>query len=89
MARIMSERPKIWDEIFKKQGKVFNEPHAAMPGLVRLLKSMRARTVLDFGSGSGRHVIYLAKAGLSVFGLDNSTKGLQFTKEWLKREGLG
>jgi SAM-dependent methyltransferase len=84
----MTELPKIWDEIFRKQGIVFTEPHAAMPGLVRLLKSMRARTVLDFGSGSGRHVIYLAKAGLSVFGLDNSLRGLQFTKEWLKREGL-
>ena len=84
----MSELPKIWDEIFKKQGKVFTEPHAAMPGLVRLLKSMNARTVLDFGSGSGRHIIYLAKAGFSVFGLDNSPKGLQFTKEWLNREGL-
>lgn len=84
----MSELPKTWDEIYKKQGKVFTEPHAAMPGLVWLLKRMGARTVLDFGSGSGRHVIYLARAGLSVFGLDNSRQGIQFTKEWLEREGL-
>ena len=84
----MSEPLKTWNEIFKKQGKVFTEPHAAMPGLVRLLKGMGARTLLDFGSGSGRHVIYLAKAGLSVFGLDNSPKGIQFTKEWLEQEGL-
>jgi len=32
---IMSQLPKTWDEIFKKQGKVFIEPHAAIPGLVR------------------------------------------------------
>jgi len=85
---IMSQLPKTWDEIFKKQGKVFIEPHAAIPGLVRLLKERGARTLLDFGSGSGRHVIYLAKAGFSVFGFDHSPKGIQFTREWLEQEGL-
>jgi cyclopropane fatty-acyl-phospholipid synthase-like methyltransferase len=82
----MSENP--WDEIFKEQGAFFGEPHEDMPTIVELLKRKGSRTVLDLGSGSGRHVVYLAKCGFSVYGLDSSPEGIEITRNWLKREGL-
>lgn len=59
-----------------------------MPRIVHLLKDLEASTVLDLGSGSGRHVVYLAKNGFSVFGVDNSPEGMKLTRQWLADEGL-
>jgi cyclopropane fatty-acyl-phospholipid synthase-like methyltransferase len=59
-----------------------------MPRIVQLLKDRGASTVLDLGSGTGRHVVYLAKNGFSVFGLDNSPEGVRVTRQWLAVEGL-
>jgi SAM-dependent methyltransferase len=77
-----------WNEIFKRQGRVFTEPHKDMPGIVQLLKSRAASTVLDLGSGTGRHIVYLARNGFSVFGMDNSPEGINVTRQWLADEGL-
>lgn len=44
--------------------------------------------VLDLGCGTGRHIVYLARCGFSVFGLDNSHQGLKITRQWLCEEGL-
>lgn len=77
-----------WDKRFKKEGRVFEEPHEDLPGIVNLLKEKGARTVLDLGSGTGRHLVVLAKSGFSVFGLDNSRTGIRMAKNWLKSEGV-
>ena len=77
-----------WNEIFKQQGKVFTEPHKDMPRIVRLLKARGASTILDLGSGTGRHVVYLARSGFSVFGLDSSPEGISLTRQWLADQGL-
>ena len=67
---------------------MFTEPHEDMPGIVQLLKDRGASTILDLGSGTGRHIVYLARNGLSVFGLDNSPEGIEATRQWLVEEGL-
>lgn len=82
----MSENP--WDNVFKEHGAFFGQPHEDMPRVVELLKRNGSRTVLDLGSGSGRHVVYLAKCGFSVYGLDSSPEGIEITRNWLKQEGL-
>jgi len=84
----MRTTTKVWDKRFKKDGKVFEQPHEDMPGIISLLKEKGARTVLDLGSGSGRHLVSLARSGFSVFGLDNSLEGTRIAKNWLKHEGL-
>jgi len=56
---IMSQLPKTWMK-YLKTGQVFIEPHAAIPGLVRLLKE-REQGPSWIWKWFRRHVIYLAK----------------------------
>ncbi len=77
-----------WNEIFAAQGKVFNEPHADMPGFADRLTQIQANRVLDLGCGSGRHLIYLLKRGFEMYGFDQSPNGLALTREWLLQENL-
>jgi SAM-dependent methyltransferase len=84
----VSQSMNAWDEIFAREGRFFLEPHQDMPGIVRLLRERVARAVLDLGSGTGRHVAYLAQRGFSVSGLDNSREGMEATRRWLAGEGL-
>jgi cyclopropane fatty-acyl-phospholipid synthase-like methyltransferase len=84
----MPHYPITWDKIFELVGRESTEPHGDMPGLARLLKERRAETLLDLGCGSGRHLVYLARQGFSVHGLDNSPNGLSLARQWLAEEGL-
>jgi SAM-dependent methyltransferase len=84
----MPSSTDAWDEIFKRQGRVFREPHEDIPGIVQLLREHGASAVLDLGCGTGRHVLYLARSGFSVFGLDNSPEGIRLARQWLEEEGL-
>ena len=77
---------KAWDQIFGQEGKVFTEPHEDMAAIAQLLKEAGASNILDLGSGTGRHVVYLARRGFSVYGLDNSSHGVAITKKWLDEE---
>lgn len=79
---------EAWNRVYKQHGTVVTEPHEDMPSIVQSLKDRGASTVLDLGSGTGRHVIYLARNGFSVFGLDNSPAGIELTCRWLTDEGL-
>jgi SAM-dependent methyltransferase len=84
----MSQPTNAWDEIFKQQGRVFTEPHPDMAGIARWLRGRGARTILDLGSGTGRHVVTLARQGFAVFGIDASPEGIRATRQWLAEEGL-
>ena len=82
----MTQQP--WDTVFKEKGRYFNQPHEDIPGLAERLKERGAKTVLDLGSGTGRHVIYFAERGFDVYGIDNAETGLQMTRDWLKDKSL-
>ncbi|MEM7115264.1 MAG: class I SAM-dependent methyltransferase [Chloroflexota bacterium] len=84
----MSKTVNPWNQIFTEQGRVFTEPHEAMPDIVQRLQKMGASTVLDLGSGTGRHTVHLAKNGFQLFGLDSAPEGIGATQQWLATEGL-
>lgn len=73
-----------WESIFKKKGRFFYKPHEDMKKIVRLMKQNKVKRVLDLGCGSGRHVIYLAKNGFEVYGMDSSRTGLTYTRKLMK-----
>jgi len=88
MEQSVARLTNAWNEIFKQRGRVFTEPHEDMPGIVQRLKATGARAILDLGSGTGRHVVYLARSSFSVFGLDSSPEGIRVTRQWLADQGL-
>jgi len=77
-----------WEEIFKKDGKVFTKTQEDIPALVKVLKKMKIKRILDLGCGTGRHVIYLSKRGFDVYAFDVSKTGVSYTKKWLKKDKL-
>lgn len=85
---IMQLNKNAWDDIFKKEGRFFDKPHKDLPGLVKILKKNKSSKILDLGCGSGRHVVYLAKKGFEVYGIDISKVAIDMSQKWLKEEGL-
>lgn len=79
---------KQWDKIFKEQGKVFIKPQEDIPKVVKLFKKKGVKRVLDLGCGSGRHLVYLAKQGLEVYGIDIAPEGIRIARDWLRKEKL-
>ena len=77
-----------WEDIFKKNGKVFTKTQKDMPRLVKIFKKNGFKRILDLGCGTGRHTIYFAKKGFDVYGFDSSKTGVNYTKRWLKKEKL-
>ena len=88
MEHSVARLANAWNEIFKQRGRVFTEPHKDMPRIVQRLKTRGASTILDLGSGTGRHAVYLARSSFSVFGLDSSPEGISVTRQWLADQGL-
>ena len=53
-----------------------------------LLRKANARNVLDFGTGTGRHTVYLTSLGFNVYGFDWSENAITITKEELSKKQL-
>jgi ubiquinone/menaquinone biosynthesis C-methylase UbiE len=79
---------KVWNNIFRKKGKVFVKPQENIPRLAKKWKKEGIKKILDLGCGSGRHIIYFAKHGFEVYGIDIAKHGIKIAKRWLKEEGL-
>jgi ubiquinone/menaquinone biosynthesis C-methylase UbiE len=79
---------KQWDKIFKRYGKIFTKPQEDIPKIVNLFKKKGVKRVLDLGCGSGRQVVYLAKHGFDVYGIDIAKEGIKIARNWLKEENL-
>lgn len=77
-----------WDELFKQEKFRPREPDHGVVRFAKLLREKGARRVLDLGCGAGRHLVYLAKEGFEVHGIDISETGLEHARRWLAREGL-
>lgn len=75
-----------WNKVYTKGYKP--EIDESMPKVVELLKTYRVTTVLDLGCGSGRHSVYLADQGFSVYGIDIADKGIQKAGQRLRNSGL-
>lgn len=68
----------------RKEGTV--EPE--IPKLAEVLWENGASRILDFGCGTGRHVIYFAKKGFDVYGFDASETAIERARKLLKTENL-
>jgi len=77
-------------ELAWREGRWY-EASSAFPAVVEFAKYLEktgAKTILDFGSGAGRHTIYLAKEGFRVIAFDISLSALKQLSERVKMEKL-
>ncbi len=75
-----------WDNLYRDQKFCLKDPAEEVIKVMSLLKMRQIKRVLDLGFGAGRHIVYLARNGFTVFGADISPRGAQLTKEWLEQE---
>ena len=53
-----------------------------------LRNKIEGKKILDYGCGSGTHLIWLAKIGREVVGIDLSKKSLELAERKLEKEGI-
>jgi len=79
-----------WNEVYKKEESFkyydLNNPHQDIPKLTKIFS--KNSKILDLGCGSGRNLIYLAKKGFQIYGLDSAEKGIKIIKQKLKKDNL-
>jgi 2-polyprenyl-3-methyl-5-hydroxy-6-metoxy-1,4-benzoquinol methylase len=80
----MNADPQPWDEIYRREGCVFEEPFLGFDDLVEAYKSHSCTSIMDLGCGNGRHTVHLSKSGFLVTGTDNSITALRMAEEWLR-----
>jgi SAM-dependent methyltransferase len=77
-----------WEQIFKREGYVFPEPAPLVISFAALLKERGAKSILDIGCGTGRHIVHMIKRGFYATGLDNAPTALRLAQKWLQEEQL-
>ncbi len=84
---------KQWNDIYKKEGKNYKyydimKPHQDIDRVTRVFEGRNVRRVLDLGCGAGRHIVYLARQGFNVYGIDIAAEGIKIAKESLREQNL-
>jgi SAM-dependent methyltransferase len=74
-----------WNRWYKRKGYAV-EPE--IPKLDRLFKKGYIPKILDLGCGHGRHVLYFARKGYEVYGMDRYSAVLERLRKDLKSRGL-
>ncbi|MDR3655420.1 class I SAM-dependent methyltransferase [Mycobacterium sp.] len=78
-----------WDDLYKDRSFRLHDPNDEAVVFAHYLDKVKpAPSVLDVGFGAGRHIVYLAKRGYPMYGIDISPRGMDFTHRWLADEGL-
>ncbi len=86
LAKDPAENP--WDEIYKREGRVFKDPFPAFGSLVSEFRKHNCQKILDVGCGNGRSVVHLAASGFNALGFDSSWWGLKTARDWSLEERL-
>ncbi len=87
----LTERRPNWDRYYstlERLPKRLKETAQFVRDVVPILKKYRVRTILDLGSGTGRHSILLANNGFEVVGVDISKSALKIAKRWARKQKL-
>lgn len=77
-----------WNVAHKQERDHKKKPHEEINQLHKLFKANDVRKILDLGCGGGRHLVYFAKLGYAMSGLDFATEAIRQSQEWLAEEGL-
>ena len=77
-----------WDERWKTETgrRDWLKPESEVKEIAELLGNIGASTVMDLGCGIGRHSLFLASLGYSVFALDGSNAGVDFARSLAQKQ---
>ena len=84
----MKSQLEAWESIYRNQKEPKEEPQKEVVPLHDLFQKHRVEKVLDLGCGSGRHVVYFAKLGYRVSGIDIAPGAVNLSQKWLSAENL-
>jgi SAM-dependent methyltransferase len=85
---VVMANPSGWNRIYYENLIEFTEPHPEIVEFGAMLKRRNKSSVLDLGSGDGRHVAYLAENGFDVVGVDNANYGIVASIRRLEQLGF-
>lgn len=82
-----------WNEIYQRQAEKYDyynlrRPHEDMVKVESFFQERGAKMVADLGCGLGRNLIFLAKRGFIMSGIDLSEIGIINLKDILHQEGV-
>jgi ubiquinone/menaquinone biosynthesis C-methylase UbiE len=86
MKENLPDSGKIWEKEFKEGWGKAEQPEPRLLEFFEKYKGEIGPKILDIGSGEGRHLILLAKAGYNLTGLDLTEKGIKITEEKQDKE---
>lgn len=69
-----------WESIYRIQGEVQSEVLQVVKNAAQLFCEKGYNKIMDLGCGTGRHTIYLAEHGFTVYATDISETGLEITR---------
>ena len=78
-----------WESVYRVLGEFQAEPEPHLADSIKMLKEQGVKRVLDFGCGTGRHSILLAKSGFEVVATDISPTALGILSSKIGREKIG
>ena len=84
----MQDEVHGWEAAYRKRPSGEKRPHQDAEFLDGFFRCHGVRRILDLGCGDGRHIIYFAKRGYAMYGLDVAATAISLTEEWLGKEGM-
>lgn len=82
----MGTSKRDWDRIYREVGDLQLEILPRIKRASRVFKERGYRKILDLGCGTGKHSIFLAQKGFSIYATDISPVGIEIAKK--KAEAL-
>lgn len=77
-----------WERIYRQRGDLKFEVLPKIKRTARVFKEKKYQKILDLGCGTGKHSIFLAKKGFSVYATDISKTGIDIAEKKAKSLGL-
>ena len=84
----MKSQIDAWNAVTKERQEEKKTPQEEVAALHDLFQNKKVKEILDLGCGSGRHLVYFAKLGYDVCGIDVSPEAIKLSRKWLADEGL-
>lgn len=77
-----------WEAAYRKRAYAERVPHEDVPSLHKVFQDHEVRRILDLGCGDGRHLVYFARRGFEMHGLDKAPTAIRLAEEWLAKDSL-